>query len=185
MRNIGERRLAPTLTVRGVAGTAPYLRDGSYPRIRDLEHLARTLFRGYSRRAPGRAHTLEAFVESLPRKPSPGLHRARDLTRERRGLDVFVRAGCPTCHAFPAFTNLGQHPLGTLFPDRAGDLGADSALDVPSLIGVARGGPFLTDGRAESLEAVVRDHNDAGRHGQTRGLDDEEIADLVHFLEML
>ncbi len=185
MRNIGERRLSPTLTVRGVAGTAPYLRDGSYPRIADLEHLSRTLFRGFVTRAPGRGHTLEAFVESLPRTPSLGLHAERDLARERRGLDVFVRAGCPTCHAPPAFTNLGQHPLGALFPERAAELGADAILDVPTLIGVAERGPLLTDGRAESLEALLRDHNDAGRHGRTDDLDDGEIADLVHFLEML
>ena len=55
----------PTLTVAGVAGTAPYLRDGSYPRIRDLDALSRELYRGFRRRAPSRGLTLEAFVESL------------------------------------------------------------------------------------------------------------------------
>ncbi len=185
MRNIGEHRLSPTLSVRGVAGTAPYLRDGSYPRIRDLEHLSRTLLRGFLRRAPGRAHTLEAFVEALPSNPSLGVHAERDLPRERRGLDVFVRAGCPTCHALPAFTNLGQHPLGSLFPGRAAALGADAILDVPSLIGVSRGGPFLTDGRAEDLTAVIHDRDAANRHGDTENLSDAEVADLVYFLEML
>ena len=65
--------------------------------------------------------------------------------------------GCSTCHSFPAFSNLGRHPLGALFPERAQELGADAVLDVPSLIGVSRGGPFFTDGRARTLDAVLRE----------------------------
>lgn len=185
LRNIGERRLGPTLSTRGLAGTAPYLRDGSYPRIADLDHLAQTLFRGYRRRRPGRAATLEAFVLALPRRPSLALFGDRDLARERRGHDAFTRAGCPTCHAPPAFTNLAQYPLGALFPRRAEALGADASLDVPSLIGVGRGGPFLMDARAPTLEAVLREHNRDNRHGDSRSLSDDEARDLVFFLEAL
>jgi hypothetical protein len=38
----------PTLDVRGIAGTAPYLRDGSYPRISDLHGVAQVLGRGFT-----------------------------------------------------------------------------------------------------------------------------------------
>jgi len=187
MRNIGGRRLGPTLSARGLAGTAPFLRDGSYPRLRDLNHLAETLFRGYRRARPGRPETLEAYVEALPREPSRALFvgQDRDLDRERRGVAAFVRAGCPTCHSFPAFTNLSQSPLGALFPRRSEVLGADASLDVPSLLTVGRGGPFLMDGRAESLEAVLQEENRDNRHGNTRALDDTELSDLVFFLEAL
>jgi len=180
MRNIGERRLAPTLSVRGVAGTAPYLRDGSYPELGDLHHLADTLFRGFLREAPARAHTLEAYLCALPRPPSPGLHRERDLERERRGLDAFVRAGCDTCHAPPAFTNLGLHARATLFP--ALELPADAALDVPSLLTATP--PYLTDGRATTLREVL-DEDTGDRHGRTSLLDEDAKEDLVYFLANL
>ncbi len=183
MHNIGDRRLAPTLTVAGVAGTAPYLRDGSYPRIRDLDELSEELYRGFLRHAPGRALTLERYVEGLPRRPH--LVDARDLRRERAGFAAFRKARCPTCHAPPAFTNLGQHPVGALFPERARELGADTVLDTPSLLGACDRVAFLSDGRATSLESVVRDHNRSNRHGDTASLDDGEIADLVFFLEAL
>ncbi len=128
MHDIGEHRLSPTLTVRGVAGTAPYLSDGSYPRVRDLDELSRTLYRGFLRIAPGRALTMENYVEGLPRLPSPLTAQDRDLGRERAGVRAFVEARCPTCHAFPAFTNLGQHPLAEVFPDHLGKRSADAVI---------------------------------------------------------
>lgn len=181
LHNVGEGRLSPTLTVRGVAGTAPYLRDGSYPRVRDLDDLARTLYRGFLRDAPSRGLTLEAFVYALPREPSRWLDDARDLARERAGVQAFVKARCVECHAFPAFTNLSQHPAGVLFP--ATDDPVDAMLDTPSL--ALSSPPYLSDGRAETLSSVLRDHDDAGRHGEVKRLSDREIDDLVYFLESL
>lgn len=181
MRNIGGRRLAPTLSVLGVAATSPYLRDASYPRIADLDHLSQTLLRGFLRPAR-RGADLEAWIRSLARvQPVAN----EDVERERRGLDAFVHARCPTCHAFPAFTNLAQIPLGALFPERLEAMGADEVLDVPSLLSVSTHGPYLSDGRAESVLEVLRDHNGANRHGDTDALSDDELADLVYFLEGL
>ena len=196
MRNIGGQRLAPTLGVGGIADTAPFLRDGSYPRIRDLQHLATTLFRGYLRRDSRRGEDIEAYVRALPRRAVLREHSEqdeqgeRDLERETRGLDVFVQAGCTTCHSFPAFTNLAQLPAGALFPESTtprrdtGDDG-DEVLDTPSLLSVSAHGPYLSDGRAESLNSVLEEHNPTNRHGNTRDLNDAERADLVYFLEGL
>lgn len=178
LRNIGGRRLAPTLTVRGIAGTAPYLRDGSYPRIADLTHLSTTLLGGWLRPEPGRGAALDAYVRALPR-PAP---KDVPLARVRAGLDVFVRAGCPSCHAFPAFTSLASVPQGTLFPD-SGALEADERLDVPSLLSVGARGPFLADGRAPTLRSVFDETGE--RHGDTAGLDDGDLDALVAFLESL
>lgn len=185
MHAIGERRLAPALTTRGVAGTAPYLRDGSFPRLRDLDDLSSTLYRGFRRRVPSRGLVLEAYVASLARTPSVLSADERDDARERRGVAAFVRARCPTCHTFPAFTNLGQHPLAVLFPDRAGDLARDAVLDTPSLLSVAAHPRYLSDGRARTLRSVIEDHNRAGRHGHTEALSPREVDDLVFFLESL
>jgi hypothetical protein len=185
LHDIGDHHLAPTLTVAGVAGTAPYLRDGSYARLRDLHELSTGLYRGFSRAAPGRALTLEAYVASLPADANPRLFGGRDLDRERAGFAAFRKARCDLCHRPPAFTNLGSHPLGALFPDRARTLGADTLLDTPSLIGAGRRSAFLADGRAHSLEEVLRDFNRSNRHGDSASLGDRELSDLVWFLESL
>lgn len=183
LRNIGGRRLAPTLGVGGVLGTSPFLRDGSYPRVRDLnQHLSQGLLRGFLRRAPRRGLDLEAFVHGLPRRPPA--RRTIDLRRARAGLEAFVQARCPTCHTLGAFTNLSQHPLGALFGPVEGRA-PDEVLDTPSLLSVGTHAPYLSDGRAETLADVLGRHNEANRHGDTRGLSDEEAAALVYFLEVL
>ena len=184
--NLGDHRLVPNLSVRGLLGTAPYLRDGSYPRIEDLDEVAQTLYRGYVRVQPGRRACLQAFVESLPRPRSIA---ARDVAAEKRGLAVFMRAGCERCHSFPAFTNLGQLPLAALFPEvaraQAKEMGTAESVDIPSLLSVSTAAPYLNDGRASSLTSVLDEHNRDNLHGDTRSLSPSERADLVRFLASL
>lgn len=183
---IGQKPLLHTLTTRGVARTAPYLRDGSFPRVRDLDsHLAQTLFRGYLRYLPNRGELLEAWVEALPGDVNPRRFAVRDLAAERAGAAAFARAECTLCHAFPAFTNLSQHPVRALFPDYGAELSPTVSLDTPSLVGVHAKDHLLQDGRAGSLDAVLAEHNAANRHGDTAVLSPDERRALVHFLESL
>lgn len=181
--NIGGMTRVGTLDTRGLFGTPPYLRDGGYPRLGSLDELSQTLYRGFFRRQGGRRISLERFLEALPRPIPPRQLEGRDEARERRGLDAFMRARCQLCHAPPAFTNLGQHPVAALFPGLRGV--ASEELDTPSLLGLGGSAPYLVDGRAETLESVFREHDPAGRHGDTRSLDESELADLVYFLEGL
>lgn len=181
--DIGQTTLLYTLSTRGVAGTAPYLRDASNPRLQDLIELSRTHLRGFRQARPGRADDLAAFVEALPGHPAPGLLDGRDVDLERRGVDAFFRARCDLCHAPPAFTNLGRLPSRTLFPDH--EVSARQILDTPSLIGLHGSAPFLHDGRAATVAEVLEEHDDAGRHGHRAALSDEALADLVAFLERL
>lgn len=181
--DIGQGPLLPTLTVRGIGGTAPYLRDGSFARVRDLnDHLSEGLYRGYARYSENRREQLETFVETLPRPVNPARFATRDLERERAGAAAFVRARCALCHTFPALTNLGQHPVRALFPDYGADLAATIRLDTPSLTGSHGRTHFLQDGRAHDLHEVLGEHNISNRHGNTAALDAEQRADLVHFL---
>jgi len=183
LHNLGGRRLLPTLSVRGLFGTAPFLRDGSYMHIGDLDHVTTTLYRGYRRKTQGRAYTLDAFVNALVRPESRALTEPRDIAKEKRGVTAFYKAGCPLCHAAPLFSGLGQHPARSLFTELTGD--ADESLDAPSLLSTASRPPYLHDGRAESLDAVLVRHNRDNRHGNTRALSESERAALVHFLESL
>lgn len=184
--DIGQVPLLPTLTVRGVAGTAPYLRDGSFARVRDLDtHLASGLYRGYRRDLPGRGLLVEAYVESLPRAVNPARLAPRNLDRERRGVAAFVRAGCDRCHTFPALTNLSAHPVRALFPDYGEEQPPTALLDTPSLIGSHARAHFLQDGRAHDLGEVLDEHNAANRHGDPASLDATAKADLIYWLEQL
>jgi hypothetical protein len=182
--NIGGATFVSTLDVRGLLGTPPFLRDGGYPLLGDLDEVSQTLYRGYLRSQGGRRLSLDRYLAALPRPIPPRQLEGRDRDRERRGLDVFVRARCTLCHAFPAFTNLGQHPAESLFPEFAARH-VDTQLDTPSLFALGSSAPYLVDGRAETLEAIFREHDPAGRHGHTGDLSDTELDDLIHFLEGL
>jgi len=182
--NLGDRRLLPTLSVRGLAGTAPYLRDGSYPELGDLDHVAQLLYRGYLRHAPARKQTLQAYLAALPRARPARPAGARDLAAERRGVDAFVAARCPTCHAFPAFTQLSAQRPAALFPDQHGHEGYE-LLDVPSLLSSSASPPYLSDGRARTLAAVLGEHNRSNRHGDSARLSPAQRGDLVRWLEGL
>ncbi|MET0384924.1 MAG: hypothetical protein ABW321_03145, partial [Polyangiales bacterium] len=180
--NLGDHRLVPTLSVEGLLGTAPYLRDGSYARIEDLDDVAQTLYRGYLRPQVGRRPRLQAYIDGLARpQPWPSV----DRNAERRGYAVFQQAGCDRCHTPPAFTNLAQIPLAALFPQLAARFPERERIDVPSLLSVAGTAPYLNDGRASSLRAVIDDENPGDLHGSTRSLTEDQRRDLVAFLESL
>ncbi len=181
--NLGTHRLLPTLSVRGLAGTGPYLRDGSFATLGDLDHVAQTLYRGYLRKARGRPDTLAAYLAALPRRDRPLSMRPQDRARERRGVRAFVRAGCSSCHSFPALTHLGQHLARALFP--TSDEPEGTLFDTPSLLSLGVSAPYLSDGRARTLDAVFGTHNRANRHGDSARLSAAELRDLYGFLESL
>jgi hypothetical protein len=182
--NLGNHRAIPTLSVQGLLGTAPYLRDGSYPRIRDLDDVAQTLYRGYLRHQSRRSQLLEVFLEALPRV-QPMQPASRDPAAERRGLQAFDKAHCVRCHAFPAFTNLGLLAMSALFPKQAAALPGTEMLDVPSLLSIGQTAPYLNDGRAPTLAAVIREQNTDNLHGDVRSLSSTEQRDLLAFLGSL
>src|SRR5690606_21297553 len=58
-------------------------------------------------------------------------------------------------------------------------------LDVPTLLGVWEGGPYLHDGSAPTLMDVVTSRNSANRHGNTSHVSQLEKEQLVAFLSQL
>jgi len=176
---------ATTRSVRGLAGTSPYLTDGSFARIGDLDFVSQTRFRGYLRTLPDRPKALEAYVHALPRATNPAASAARAADRDREGVAAFVKADCQHCHAFPAFTNLGQHPVRAVWPEHGAELHAARVLDTPSLLGLYPPRAYLHDGRAASLEQVLTDENPSNRHGNVEALSEAERKSLVRFLEAL
>jgi CxxC motif-containing protein (DUF1111 family) len=72
-----------------------------------------------------------------------------------------------------------------LFPTHAARLPADERVDTPSLLSVAAGAPYLNDGRARTLDAVIGEHNRDNHHGDSARLTRTERKDLIAFLESL
>lgn len=109
---------------------------------------------------------LAAYVASLseyPRSPNrdaDGSFTSQGLT----GRDLFTTKGCNVCHSGSDLTDSAQgllHDIGTILGSSGGRLGgALSGIDTPTLRGVWTTGPYLHDGRAETLQAAIAAHND-------------------------
>jgi len=126
---------------------------------------------------------LAAYLASLPVPPNPrrgpdgGLSAAAE-----RGRAIFAsdRAACARCHTGELFTSAEVLDVGL---SRVGD--RYDGFNPPVLAGVSRKTLFMHDGREKSLRAVL-----TGRHGPDRvsglpPLDEQELADLVAYLESL
>ena len=138
---------------------------------------------------------LAAYVTSLAAfAPSPYRNPDGSLPAEaERGRALFASAGCPTCHSGEGLTDSGfdgaaprLHDVGTLGPGSGRRLGeALAGIDTPTLHGVFDSAPYLHDGSAPTLRAVLVDRNPDDRHGSTSGLSSAEIDDLIAYLRCL
>ncbi|MDC0742245.1 c-type cytochrome [Polyangium mundeleinium] len=132
--------------------------------------------------------SLGAFGKSPYRSNDPSA-----LASRQKGKDIFfsAEAGCSTCHAPPRFTdsalaadkNYVLHDVGTLGPGSGSRLGGPlPGLDTPTLRGLWKSAPYLHDGSALTLRAVLRDRNAADQHGKTSHLGDADLDDLERYL---
>ncbi|MEE2829094.1 MAG: hypothetical protein VX498_07895 [Myxococcota bacterium] len=92
-----------------------------------------------------------------------------------RGQEVFERedVGCADCHNGVSYTD-----------NEAYDMYGLEGVQTRSLVGVAATAPYLHDGSAPSIEAVLLGARD-GSMGDTSSLTDQEMDDLAEFLKSL
>ncbi len=186
--------------------------SGNFDELEDFENDLRHAFRGTGLMsdadfaahedplgAPKRGlsddlDALAAYVRTLPMRRSP--HRGEDGTLDaaaERGRALFLdpARGCTACHAGEeltdsAFVSPGAprlHDVGTLGPGSGRRLGgALAGLDTPTLRGLFLDPPYLHDGSAPTLRAVLRERNLDDRHGVTSDLSDAQLDDLVAYL---
>jgi YVTN family beta-propeller protein len=118
----------------------------------------------------------------------------------KRGRDLFFskETACATCHSGPFYTDstpgpsIVRHDVGT-GPAKPGESSAladpsekmGPLYDTPTLLGVYKSAPYLHHGKARTLEDVLTTANPNDRHGKTRHLTREQVADLVEFLKAL
>lgn len=111
-----------------------------------------------------------------------------------RGEQTFADVGCASCHTphlkstigmLPAYTDLLLHNMGDDLADgiTAGLADGDEFRTQP-LWGVALHGPYLHDGRADTLDEAIRFHGGeaAGAAGRYAALSTEARAELIAFL---
>jgi YVTN family beta-propeller protein len=126
------------------------------------------------------AEAIDAYLQSLEPVSSPYLVNGKPGESAQRGKGVFEKAACSNCHSGPLFTDLKKYDLGMTSGQDKG-----MEFDVPTLLEIWRTAPYMFDGRALTLREVLVEHNPDDKHGVTSGLSDQEIADLIAYLQSL
>lgn len=123
---------------------------------------------------------LAAYIRSLPLPETPfvddeGTPVADAPEAVHRGHVLFVAAGCNACHMPPGFESTATWDI----------VGVE--VKVPSLWAVRHTGPWFHDGRYDRLEDAARTMWEfwANETGEPSGPSDEQLADLVAYLEAL
>ena len=106
---------------------------------------------------------LIAYLHSL--SPTPPVSRVRAATRP--GQVLFVQSGCPTCHPAPDYRDRHRH-----------EVTAGRWVRTPTLRNLALTLPYLNDGTAPTIEAVLKHPFRARQHQLTP----TEIRQLIDFL---
>lgn len=165
-------RQTPSLAL-SAASTAPYTWTGAVRSITSEAMLTSQGRMGGEGLDTATAEQIAAFVATIP-LPLVA-HAPRDEAAVKRGAELFARAdvGCAGCHPAPLYTDNLAHPMYGL-----------AAVNTPSLLGLATTAPYLHDGSAPTLAAVLATAR-GGAMGDVSMLGDEEIADLEAFLGSL
>jgi YVTN family beta-propeller protein len=166
------------LSLRGVVRTGPWTWHGHQTNL--AQSLQGSFTRTMGRGALNAEELKEvlAYLETLDFVPPP---KASHTEAAKRGESVFKAKGCAACHKPPLYTDKEVHLVGLESPDDV-----YRGFNPPSLRGVGRRMPYLHDGRAKTLEEVIRDHHrPSGLGGGESDPTPEELSDLVAFLKTL
>ncbi len=120
---------------------------------------------------------IDCYLRSMRPEDSPQVSVAGGPEAAKRGRHVFEKAGCAECHYGPYYTDQKLYDVGLGSGKDAG-----KAFDTPCLTELWRTSPYLFDGRADTIYDVLRTYNAFDQHGQTSGLSQGEISDLIEYL---
>jgi DNA-binding beta-propeller fold protein YncE len=156
----------------GLLATAPFHWKGDLARMQDVMRDTFVTRMGGAMPTDADVDDLGRFLDAIPApKPFAGTV-ASETTM---GRAAFVKAGCESCH--------GGAKLGS---NATLSVGKREAMQVPSLIGVSRRGPWMSDGCASTLRARFTDVTCGGStHGDVASLSAVELDALVTYLERL
>ena len=167
----GPRR---TMTVAGgISGRAPYHWDGDLASFADLVTTVYNQRMGGPGLATNQVTATQSWMNGIP--GLPGVVSAPDAVA--RGQAVFTDSthGCALCHSGAQLTN-----------DRTNvDVGTGGVFKVPSLVGLAYTAPYLHDGCAVTLADRFGSCGGGDQHGVTSTLTQDQLSDLVAYLDSL
>jgi YVTN family beta-propeller protein len=175
----GNPKLTPSL--RGVARTGPWTWHGWQ------KNLGASVVKSYTETMFGPKPTPEevrgvvAFLETLEQPPNPNLGPGgKRREAARRGQALFEgKAKCARCHHGPDYTSEGTYDV---------KLEADGSpyprWNPPSLRGLFDRGPYLHDGRAQTLDELLHGPHTPEKLGG-QALTPAERQDLIAFLNSL
>ena len=170
---IEKNTLQTPLLAGRVLGTHPYKWDGG---DKDLTtSLATTMKRlGGFGLDKTQTESLSAYLEALPAPRTPT--RAPEAVARGKKLFDSAEVGCRSCHDGATYQDATTHKFsGSTLPEA----------DTPSLVGLAASAPYFHDGSAATLEALLRDRGAVHGMAETAKLSDQQITDLIAFLETL
>jgi DNA-binding beta-propeller fold protein YncE len=205
--------LRNTISLRGRRGSGQgnLLWSGAFDEVQDVEDEIRALFQGHGFIADealaegtraqalgdpkkGLSKDLDALALYLTTletvSPSPFRNPDGSMTEDAvAGQALFGKLGCDFCHSGSDFTDSVRgrlHDVGTLKPT-SGTRGGQAllGLDTPSLLGIWETAPYLHDGSAATLRDVLTTANPNDQHGFTSSLSEQQVDQLVAFLQQL
>jgi len=167
----GDKRRTPSL--RGtIAGTAPYHWPGDEPTLNVLVNDVYTVRMDGAPLNTAEMGAITGWVQNVAAPPAPSWV---DAASADRGKALFESAaiGCATCHSGAKFTN-----------NLTMDVGTGGAFQVPPLVGVGWRTPLMHDGCATTL-ADRFGACATPQHGSTGTLSQQNVSDLIAYLETL
>jgi mono/diheme cytochrome c family protein len=159
----------------GLRDTAPFHWGGDLANVGELMTEVFVQRMGGVRQSSPRLQRLTEFLFSLP--PPPPIRDASDAT-VARGQALFDSAdvGCATCHSGAKLTNNQSVAIDSVLAQK---------LQVPSLVAIGYRAPFMHTGCAATLADRFNPACGGNAHGNTSGLNAEQLGDLVAYLESL
>ncbi|MBD3347112.1 MAG: hypothetical protein GF401_18825 [Chitinivibrionales bacterium] len=126
------------------------------------------------------AGAIDEYLRMERAVPSPFLDKGSLSVLAENGKAVFDRLACGTCHPSNNYYTDQRKHSGLVGPDDHGTL--DGSWDTPTLHEVWRTVPYLHDGRSATMKKV---YTDPTNHGIHQAVSDEDIDDLVEFVNSL
>jgi MYXO-CTERM domain-containing protein len=207
-RGEGLRNTTTLLGKRGI-GQGRLHWTANFDEVQDFEHDIRNAFKGKGFMADEVFHSenrdetlggkktglspeldaIDAYLTSLDKVPeSPYRNGDGTFTEDAKiGKLLFEGLACDKCHFGPDMTDSADgrlHDVGTLRNASGQRLGGPlTGLDTPTLVGTWATGPYLHEGSAATLAAVLDKAIEAGdAHGDVKRLSAAQQGQLVEYL---
>jgi len=166
----------------GILDTAPFHWPGDVTTHRELNTMTVLAFMGGAGLDVESMDAIGAFIDTIrAAPPRTALDESLPLAAERgRGLFHDPAVGCASCHAGAHFTNNQNHDIGS-----QASVNDITSFQTPVLHGLSRSAPYLHDGSAPTLRALVDQWVATDQMGTGSHLSRADLDDLIAYLETL